>query len=347
MITKTDHNKILHILGDSAKKIALLIIFLFILSVLVFLLARLAPGDPLHSYFGDAADRMTAAQKAAAMDKMGLNDSVIKQYIVWITNFFQGNLGISYQYKQPVVNIIGNLWINTLVLGGLSYILTFVFAIFVGVFCAVRQNSIIDNIIRKVGTASSTIPSFFDALIFILIFSVTLKLLPMGGAYEPGGESDTVGRVVHLILPLSVMILSHLWYYAYMIRNKMIEELRMDYVLLLKVKGVSRRIIIWKHCFRNILPSLIAIMTVSIPHIIGGTYVVETVFSYPGLGKLSFESAVYHDYNMLSALCLITGTLVLISNMIGEEFSELADPRIKAGSVWALTMKRGGSDKYD
>lgn len=324
--------RIKNILWILCKKILLLIVFLFILSVMVFLLSRFSPGDPLHAFFGDTVDRMTESQKAAATKQLALDQPLFRQYTTWLTNFFHGDLGISYQYKQPVSAVIGNLWLNTLLLGGLSYLLMFLFAILLGVFCAKYQGGVFDTIIRKVGTVTNTIPSFFVALIFILIFAVNLSILPMGGAYSLGGSGELGDRLKHLILPVSVMVLSHLWYYAYIIRNKMIEELFMDYVSLLKVKGVSRFNIVWKHCFRNALPSLISIMAISVPHIIGGTYIVEMVFSYPGLGKLSFESAVYHDYNMLSALCLITGAVVLIFNMLGEEISQIIDPRMKERS---------------
>lgn len=304
-------------------------VFLFVLSILVFILARLAPGDPLAAYFGDSIDRMSNTQKDAAMARLGLDSPIYTQYFTWIKNVLASDLGISYQYKQPVTVIISSLWKNTLLLGGISYILTFVFAILLGVFCATRHGKIFDVLMRKIGVVTGIIPSFFVALLFILIFSVNLHLLPMDGAYSIGGEGSVADRIVHLILPVSVMVFSHLWYYAYMIRNKMIEELEMDYVSLLKVKGVSRKNIVWKHCFKNILPSTISIMAISIPHIIGGTYIVEMVFSYPGLGTLSFESAIYNDYNMLSALCLITGTVVLIFNVVGEEVSRLLDPRMK------------------
>jgi len=130
-----------------------------------------------------------------------------------------------------------------------------------------------------------------------------------------------------------VMVLSHLWYYAYMIRNRVIEELRRDYVLLLQVKRISGVRILLRHCLRNALPMLITIMAVSVPHIIAGTYVIETVFGYPGIGTLTFESARYRDYNMLSALTLLTGIIVLLSNMTGQALSELLDPRMRHEDV--------------
>ena len=310
------------------KKLLTLIIFLLLLSIIVFWLARLAPGDPLTAYYGDAVERMNDSQRAAAISRLALDQPIAVQYFTWLCNALTGDFGISHQYKQNVLDIIVKLWKNTLLLGGISYILTFVFAILLGVFCAAREGGTADNIIYRVGTATSVIPSFFIALIAILIFGVNLKILPTGGAYSIGG-GGFFDRAVHLIMPVTVMVLSHLWYYAYMIRNRIIEELSRDYVLLLQVKRLSGARILFRHCLRNILPTLITLMAVSVPHILAGTYIVEMVFSYPGIGTLTFESAQYRDYNMLSVLTLLTGFIVLACNMAGQALSEWLDPRVR------------------
>jgi len=314
------------------KKLLTLIVFLLALSAIVFWLARLAPGDPLEAYYGDGVERMSESQRAAAMERLSLDKPIAVQYFSWLKNALSGDFGISFQYKQNVLTVIEKLWINTLLLGGISYILTFVFAILLGVFCAAKEGGAADLVICRVGTATSVIPSFFVALIAILIFGVNLKLLPTSGAYPIGG-GGIADRAIHLILPVFVMVFAHLWYYAYMIRNKLSEELRRDYVFLLRVKRISGARILFLHCLRNALPMLITIMAVSVPHIVAGTYVVETVFSYPGIGSLTFESARYRDYNMLSVLTLLTGFIVLLSNLAGQALSERLDPRMRHGRV--------------
>jgi peptide/nickel transport system permease protein len=310
------------------KKIFLFVVFLFVLSVIVFWLARLAPGDPLTAYYGDAVERMSESQRAAAMARLSLDQPVAVQYFTWLRHALAGDFGISYRYKQDVLSIIGRLSVNTLLLGGISYVLTFAFAILLGVFCAAKSNGVADRMICRIGTASSVIPSFFLAILAILIFGVNLKILPLGGAYAIGG-GGFFDRAIHLVLPVAVMVLSHLWYYAYMIRNRVIEELQRDYVLLLQVKRLSGTRILLRHCLRNTLPMLIAIMAVSVPHIISGTYIVEVVFAYPGVGKLTFESAQYRDYNMLSTLTLLTGFVILSCNLAGQWLAELLDPRMR------------------
>lgn len=312
-----------------SKKGLQLVLSMLLLSIIVFYMSRLAPGDPLLSYYGEGVERMNTAQKQAAMEKLGLNEPIHRQYIHWVDQAAHGNYGISYKYKQNVSTVIGAVYINTVILGGLSYLLTFLLALLLGIFCTLHEDRPIDRMICKVGVVTSCIPSFWTALLLILIFSINLEVLPSSGAYAMGQSRDVFSRITHLALPLTVLILTHLWYYTYMIRNKLVEETRQDYVLLCKVKGLNKRQIVYKHCLRNIMPTYINIMAISVPHILGGTYVVEKVFSYPGLGTLCFESAKYHDYNMLLVLCLITGALVIFINLLAQVINDKIDPRMK------------------
>lgn len=311
------------------KKIGQFIFAIAVLSLIVFYMSRLSPGDPLASYYGESVERMNTQQKQQAIDKLGLDEPIYAQYVSWLTNAAQGEFGISYKYKQDVTKVIGNVYINTIILGGLGYILTFLFALLLGIFCTLHEDKLIDKIICKVGVVTTCIPSFWVSLVLILIFSINLNMLPSSGAYAIGQPDNMSSRIQHLILPLSVLVISHLWYYAYMVRNKLVEEIRQDYVLLCRMKGLKKRKIVYKHCLKNIMPSYISIMAISVPHILGGTYVVEKVFSYPGLGTLCFESAKYHDYNMLMLLCLITGVVVVFANMIAQLINDKIDPRMK------------------
>lgn len=310
-------------------KIVIFLLSLFVLSFVVFFMSRLAPGNPLVSYYGERAERMNPVEKEKSMDRLGLTQPIIVQYGKWIQHAVKGEFGISYKYKQDVMQVIQGRLGNTLILGGIGFILTFALALLLGIFCALHEGSVIDVAICKIGTVTSCIPEFWLSLVLILIFSVNLKWLPSSGAYQLGGESSLASRSIHLILPMMVVVMSHLWYYAYMFRNKLLEEARQDYVLLAKSKGMSQRSCMYHHCVRNMLPSYISIMAISVPHILGGTYIVEMVFSYPGIGTLSYESAKYHDYNMLMVLCLITGAIVILGNMVGQFVSEKIDPRMK------------------
>ncbi|MEG0309600.1 MAG: ABC transporter permease [Eubacterium sp.] len=318
-------NNIIYLL----KKILQFMLVIFLLSLIVFYMARLSPGEPLRAYYGESVERMSVTQQDAAREKLGLDAPIYVQYGIWVKDAFHGDFGISFKYKQDVMTVIGDVYVNTLLLGGLSFVLTFLFSLLLGVFCSVHEDSLIDRIICKIGTITNCIPSFWVALVLILIFSINLEILPSSGAYAMGESTNIGSRIVHLILPLIVMILGHLWYYTYMVRNRMLEEIKQDYVLLCKTKGMRKNQIIYRHCVRNIMPTFISIMAISVPHIIGGTYIVEKVFSYPGLGTLSFESAKYHDYNTLMVLCLFTGIVVVFSNMLAQIINDRIDPRMR------------------
>lgn len=288
------------------KKCLIFLISVFILSVAVFYVARLAPGDPLISYYGDRTEKMSPEEREWAMGKLGLNEPISVQYVKWVKNAFHGEFGISFKYKQDVVEVIGGRIGNTLVLGGIGFIIMFAGALLLGILCAWYENRLADRILCKLGTISSCIPEFWMALVLILVFSVNLK-----------------------ILPLTIVVMEHLWYYAYMIRNKILEEVRADYVLLAKAKGLDKKKLMFRHCVRNVMPAYLSIMAIAVPHVLGGTYVVESVFSYPGIGALSYESARYHDYNLLMLLCMISGILVIFCNIVSQTINEQIDPRMK------------------
>lgn len=311
------------------KGILVFLASIFILSLAVFVMSRLAPGDPLVSYYGERAEKMSPGEREWAEDKLGLNDTVAVQYIRWLQRAVRGDFGISYKYKTDVLKVVGERLGNTLLLGGCGFLLIFGLALLLGILCARFEGRHVDRIICKAGTIVSCIPEFWLSLVLLLIFAVNLRCLPSSGAYTVGRENDLGDRILHLILPMAVVVIGHLWYYAYMIRNKLVQEIRADYVLLAKAKGLSRHRIIFRHCLRNILPSYLSLMAISVPHILGGTYIVETVFSYPGIGTLAYESARYKDYNLLMFLCLLTGILVIFCNMAAQAVNRRIDPRMR------------------
>ena len=318
-------------------KILTFLISVFVLSIAVFYISRLAPGDPLMSYYGDRVEKMSVREKDEARERLGLNDPIAVQYVRWVKSALHGDFGISYKYKQDVKEVISLRIGNTLILGGVGFILTFFGSLALGVFCAMHEDKWIDKTLCKLGTVMNCIPEFWFALILILIFCVSLRWLPSSGAYTVGHANDILDRVLHLILPMAVTLSGHLWYYAYMVRNRLLEETRAEYVLLAKSKGLSRRNIMLRHCLRNVMPSYLSLMAVSVSHILGGTYIVETVFSYPGIGTLSYESARFADYNMLMVLCMMTGIAVIFCNILAQIVNERIDPRIKAGDAPADT----------
>lgn len=319
------------------KKFLVFLLSVLILSAVVFYVSRLAPGDPLVSYYGERTEKMSPQEREWAMNKLGLNEPIHVQYVKWLEQAFHGNFGISFKYKQDVLLVISGRIVNTLLLGGIGFLLIFAGSLLLGILCAWNEDGWVDRILCKIGTISSCIPEFWLSIVLILIFAVTLRILPSSGAYSTGKADDVGDRILHLIMPLIIVTLEHLWYYAYMIRNKILEEVRADYVLLAKSKGVTKRTILFKHCLRNVLPAYLSIMAIAVPHVLGGTFVVESVFSYPGIGALSYESARYHDYNLLMLLCIMSGVLVIFCNMLSQIINEHIDPRMKANEVTEMS----------
>lgn len=307
------------------KKAGQLVLTLLVLSLIVFFVSRLAPGEPLKAYYGESVEKMSLSQLENARERLGLSDSLLTQYIRWGAGALKGDFGISYIYKQPALQVVSQVYGNTALLAGTSFVLIFMLGLLLAVFCVRHEGKPVDRFICKIGVAANSIPEFFVALILILVFSVSLGILPQSGAHSLEGG----GTLEHLILPVSAIVISHLWYCAYLMRSKLSEEVRKEYILLCKVKGLSQRQIIWKHCLRNILPAVVSIMAIFLPHLLGGAYIIEMVFSYPGLGKLGVESAQYHDYNMLMLVSLLTGGAVVFANMLAQVINEKLDPRIK------------------
>ncbi len=326
-------NKVLYI----GKKVLIFAISVFLLSLITFYISRMAPGDPLVSYYGDRVEKMSPQERERAEERLGLHEPVSVQYVRWLEQAVRGDFGISYKYKKDVLDVIGGRIGNTLILGGIGFLLIFVLALLLGVLCAWYEDRFLDRMICKVGTVTSCIPEFWLSLLLLLIFAVELRWLPGSGAYTVGKSDDILDRIWHLILPVSIVVINHLWYYAYMIRNKLLEEVRADYVLLARSKGMDKKQILFRHCLRNIIPSYLSIMAISVPHVLGGTYIIETVFSYPGIGTLSYESARYKDYNLLMVLCILSGVVVILCNMIAQAVNEQIDPRIRAAEIMEET----------
>lgn len=311
------------------KKLAGFLFSVLLLSMAAFYIARLAPGDPLYAYYGDRVEKMSLEERERAEERLGLKDPVFTQYARWLQNALRGDFGISYQYKTDVLEVIGGRLGNTLILGGTGFVLVFVLALGLGLFCAWQEGRWPDRLLCKLGSVASCIPEFWLSLALILIFAVNLRWLPSGGAYSIGNKDDLQDRLLHLVLPMAVVVAGHLWYYAYIIRSRLLGEARRDYVLLAKAKGLSSGKVLVRHCLRNALPAYLSLMAVSIPHILGGTYIVETVFSYPGIGTLSYESARYQDYNLLMVLCILSGAVVMLGNTAAQIINQRLDPRMR------------------
>ena len=184
-----------------ARKTLVFIAMMFLLSLIVFYVSRLTPGDPLQSFYGDAMQSMTTTELDAARERLGLNGPIWMQYAKWIGNVMQGDFGISLKYKRPVLDVVSPLIGNTLMLGGIAYALVFMLAIALALFCARFEDTFMDRFVCRIGTVAFYVPAFWMGVVLVLVFSVNLKLLPSSGAYGIGKSGDMADRLRHLVLP--------------------------------------------------------------------------------------------------------------------------------------------------
>lgn len=304
---------------------------LLIITVLCFLLTRFS-GDPLAQYA--ANPRMSAEDKAALRERLGLNQPLYVQYFKWLGLAVQGDLGQSFFAKQPVADLIKQRLPNTLILMLTAEVFTVSFALLLGIISAVKQYSFVDNVITTFSFIGFSIPIFFSALGLMLIFAVQFKewglpYLPTGAAVWD--KSDPVAYIKNLILPVSALVLVSTAGYSRFVRTSILEVLGQDYIRTARAKGLNGRSVLFKHALRNAALPLVTIVGLDIPFLLGGAIVTESVFSWPGMGRLFWEYAQRSDYPVVLGILLIISSAVVILTIVTDVVYTFVDPRIKLG----------------
>lgn len=304
---------------------------LMIITVLCFLLTRFS-GDPIAQYA--ANPRMSAEDKAALRERLGLNDPLYVQYFRWLGLAVQGDLGRSFFAKQPVSEMIVQRLPNTLILMFTAEIFTISIALILGIISAVKQYSALDNVITTFSFVGYSVPIFFSALGLMLIFAVQFKAwglpyLPTGAAVWD--KSDPVEYVKNLILPVSALVLVSSAGYSRFVRTSILEVLGQDYIRTARAKGLTSRAVLFKHALRNAALPLVTIVGLDIPFLLGGAIVTESVFSWPGMGRLFWEYAQRSDYPVVLGILLIISTAVVVLTIVTDVIYTFVDPRIKFG----------------
>lgn len=304
---------------------------LLIITVLCFLLTRFS-GDPLSQYATNP--RMSAEDKEALRERLGLNDPLYVQYFKWLGLAIQGDLGQSFFARQPVLEMIKQRLPNTLVLAVTAEIFTLTFALLLGIISAVKQYSFIDNVITTFSFIGFSVPIFFSALGLLLIFAVQFKewglpYLPTGAAVWD--KSDPVEYIKNLILPASALVLVNAAGYSRFVRTSILEVLGQDYIRTARAKGLNSRTVLFKHALRNAALPLVTIVGLDIPFFLGGAIVTESIFSWPGMGRLFWEYAQRSDYPVVLGILLIVSTSVVAFTIITDLVYTIVDPRIKLG----------------
>ncbi len=304
---------------------------LLIITVLCFILTRLS-ADPMAQYATNA--RMTTEDREALRERLGLNDPLPIQYFKWLGLALQGELGNSFFSKQPVSLMISQRLPNTLILMVTAEIITVSLALVLGILSAVKQYSVVDNVITTLSFIGFSMPIFFIALGLMLIFSVQFKA--WGLPYLPTGadiwdKKDPVELIQHLILPVSALVIILTAGYARYIRASMLEVLGLDYVRTARAKGLTSRAVLFKHALRNAALPLVTIIGLDIPFLLGGALVTEQVYAWPGMGRLFWEYAQRGDFPVVLGILLIISTAVVIFTIVTDIVYTFVDPRIRLG----------------
>lgn len=300
-----------------------LVFLLFGISFLVFSSMYLAPGDPAAMIGGPTA---SASDLEAIRDNLGLNEPFLVQYGHYLAGIVQGDLGFSYQTRQPVSEAIAVRFPNTLKLAIVSMIIAVIIGIFTGLISALKHNSWLDVSSTTFALAGISIPNFWLGALLILTFSVNLQWLPVAGLSEPW---FTIEGMKQLILPAITLGTGSAAMIARMVRSSMLEVVRADYVRTARAKGVKERHVIWIHTLKNAMIPVITVIGLNFGGLLGGTIITEKVFAINGVGRLMIDAIAARDFPMVQGSVLLVATLFVLVNLVVDIVYTYVDPRIK------------------
>ena len=302
------------------------LVLLWLVSIIGFAVLHLAPGGPLAEF--TLIPGMTPAQLKLIAHQMGLDRPLPVQYWEWFRRMLVGNWGRSYRDSQPVLDVIAAHIGPTLELMVSSTIIAVVLGTWVGVLGAIRRYSVFDYLATVGAMIALSIPTFWFGLVVIYIFSVKLAWLPAGNLYTVGNGSF-LDYAVHLIAPSVVLALVTIAIWSRYLRASMLEVVNQDYIRTARAKGVPERTILFRHTIRNALLPMITIAGLQLPTLLSGALVTETVFTWPGMGRLFLDSIGYRDYPVVMGILMFSAILVLLGNLIADLLYAAADPRIR------------------
>ena len=307
-----------------AKRAALSLLTLGLLSAMVFAGGQLLPGDVARAILGPLAD----AGAVANLDhQLGLDRPALVQYWDWIAHFAAGDLGRSYSYRAPVAPFIVAALEHSLKLGAVAFVLVVPLGIAGGVWSALHAGRLIDRLIGLIGLSATILPEFVTGIVLIMVFGIWLKILPIAANWPPG--AGLITQIHYLALPSLPLVLVLFGYLAKMARAGTIEALAADYTRTAVLKGLKPRTVLWRHVLRNALLPTITVTATQLGYLVGGLVVVETLFRYPGIGSLIYAAARDRDFPMLEAGVLIVGVIYTLAGLAADTLHALLDPRIR------------------
>lgn len=319
------------------KRILNMIPLLILATLISFAIMQLAPGGPENVLLAAEDATMDAAKLEQMRERWGLNDPIPVQYFRWMKNVAVGDYGNSYFYRKPVAEVVGSAIPNTLQLNLVGLFLIYAIAIPLGVTSAVRQYSKLDYAVTGLAFAGQAAPSFWIAT--LLIWGVAMNsngLIPTNGISTPGINLETYGwisvfadRLKYMILPLVVIVFGGLTGLTRYMRSSMLEVMKEDYIRTARAKGLAQKVVVYKHALRNAMLPIVSMSGGLLSSLVGGSVIIETIFSWPGIGRVGFDAVTQRDYNVSMAIMLMSSVLTLIGFLLVDMAYVWVDPRIK------------------
>jgi nickel ABC transporter permease subunit NikB len=315
------------LIGYIARRVAYLVPVWLGITLLAFVLTAVAPGDPARIYFQRIEGRQPGPEELQMVrTRLGLDKPAYEQYLAWVGDALKGDLGNSFSTGRPVTDELLNRLPATLQLAAAATAVTVLIAVPVGILAALRRNSILDQITRAASMLGASIPSFWLALLLIIVFSVKLQLLPSSGR----------GGVEHLVLPALALGLGDAAIVARLTRSSLLEVLGEDYVTTARAKGISERRVVGRHVLRNALSAIVTEVGLLFGFLLAYSAIVEVIFVWPGIGRLAVEAIGQRDYTMIQGFVVFAGTIFVFINLIVDLLYLWLDPRVTLGSKRAV-----------
>lgn len=313
-------------LAYALRRLLALIPVLFGLTVIVFLIMALIPGDPATAILGSYA---TPENVEKLNRDLGLDRPIWEQYVIWLGNMLQGDFGRSYSLNRPVIDEVLERFGATLILAGASLVLCTIFGLLIGIWTAARQYGWTDKVLTFVVLIGISIPSFWLGLLLILLFAVHLRWLPASGMWAIYGGGDLADLLTHLALPAFTLAVVATGVIARLTRGAMLEVLRQDFIRTARAKGVSERGVIYRHAFRAALVSIIPVIGVQAGFVLGGAVYIETVFQWPGVGRMLVQAISTRDILLVQGGVVVVAASYVVFNLLADLAQSWLDPRIK------------------
>ena len=302
------------------------LVLLLLVSMIGFAILHLAPGGPMSQFM--AGGEMSPEDIARVERQLGLDRPLPVQYLEWLGRMLVGDWGRPYRDQQPVLAVIGSHLGATLELMVTSTLIAMVLGCWLGVLSAIRRYSFFDMLVTVGSMVALSIPTFWFGLVVIFIFSVHLDILPAGNRYTMG-DGSFLDQLHHLIAPSLVLALVSTAIWSRYMRSSMIDVLHQDFVRTARAKGIPERRILLHHTVRNALLPMITVAGLQLPNLLGGALVTETVFTWPGMGRLFLDSISYRDYPVVMGILMFTAVLVLLGSLMADLLYGVADPRLR------------------